>query len=70
MSRMVLQTAFVIGALIVGLEAVHYRRALLAANVDRKEAWSTVVDLRHRMERCAPCADRASLEPASAPGTR
>ena len=46
MKRIVLETALVIVAVVLGLEAVHYREAVLEANVDRNRAWRTVVELR------------------------
>jgi len=36
--------------MVLGLEAVHYRQAVLDANIDRKRAWKTVTELR---ETCA-----------------
>ena len=36
--------------LISGLEAVHYREAVLAANIDLKRAWHTVVELREQCQ--------------------
>jgi len=48
--RTVFETALVMIALVLGLEVVHYRNAVLEANVDRKTAWRTVVDLRRRCE--------------------
>ena len=50
MKRTVFETALVMIALVLGLEVVHYRNAVLEANVDRKTAWRTVVDLRRRCE--------------------
>ncbi len=47
MKRLVFETALVITSIVLGLEAVHYREAVLEANADRRRAWSTVVDLRH-----------------------
>jgi len=48
--RTVFETALVMIALVLGPEVVHYRNAVLEANVDRKTAWRTVVDLRRRCE--------------------
>jgi hypothetical protein len=46
--------------IVLGLEAVHYREAVLEANVDRKQAWKKVVELR------AKCGDeRAESRPAT-----
>ena len=50
MKRTVFETALVMMVLVLGLEVVHYRNAVLEANVDRKVAWRTVVELRHRCE--------------------
>jgi hypothetical protein len=58
MKRLVLEIGLVIAALVFALEAIHYRQAVLEANVDRKRAWKTVVELRRA---CAPD------EPKSAP---
>lgn len=52
MKRLVFEIAAVIGALVLLLEAVHYRNAVLEANVDRKHAWDTVVELRREVEAC------------------
>ena len=46
MKRTVLETALVIAAIVLGLETLNYRQAVLEANVDRKRAWRTVVQLR------------------------
>jgi hypothetical protein len=46
MKRMVFETAMVVVALMLGLEVVHYRNAVLESNVDRERAWRTVVQLR------------------------
>jgi hypothetical protein len=67
--RTVFETALVMMVLVLGLEVVHYRNAVLEANVDRKVAWRTVVELRrHNCE--PPERDGAShpLRPALAPG--
>ena len=50
MKRLVMETALFIAVLVFGLEAIHYREAVLEANVDRKRAWQTVVELRHKCE--------------------
>lgn len=55
MTRKLIETALVLGSVILMLEAVHYRQALLAANIDRKDAWNTVVELRRQREGCPPC---------------
>ena len=46
MKRLVFETGLVIAVLVFALEAIHYRQAVLEANVDRKRAWKTVVELR------------------------
>jgi hypothetical protein len=48
--RTVFETALVMAVLVLGLEVVHYRNAVLEANVDRNRAWKTVIDLRHKCE--------------------
>lgn len=60
MKRLLFETAVVLAALILGLEAIHYRNAVLDANVDRKRAWKTVVELREK------CEQAESEEPAPA----
>lgn len=50
MKRMVFEVGLVVAVLIFGLEAVHYRNAVLDCNIDRKRAWKTVVELRERLE--------------------
>jgi hypothetical protein len=52
--RTVFETALVMLVLVLGLEVVHYRNAVLEANVDRKTAWHTVVELRRKCEAAAP----------------
>ena len=58
MKRIVFETALVVVTIVLGLEAFHYREAVLEANVDRKRAWKTVAELR---QTCAHPDDRASL---------
>jgi hypothetical protein len=50
MKRIVFETGLVVAVVVLGLEAVHYRQAVLEANVDRKRAWHTVVELRDKCE--------------------
>ena len=50
MKRTAFETALVIAVLALGLEVIHYRNAVLEANVDRKRAWKTVVELRQQCE--------------------
>jgi hypothetical protein len=59
--RIVFETALVIAAIVLGLEAVHYRNAVLDANIDRTRAWKTVVELRAK---CGPAESRT--EPPAA----
>jgi hypothetical protein len=56
MKRIAFETGLVVAVIVLGLEAVHYREAVLEANVDRKRAWSTVVELR---EKCEDATSRA-----------
>jgi hypothetical protein len=46
MLRMLLETAAVVLLIALALEVMHYRNAVLDANIDRKRAWHTVVELR------------------------
>jgi hypothetical protein len=50
MRRLVFEIALVVSVIIMGLEAVSYREAVLLANVDRKRAWSLVAELRVKCE--------------------
>jgi hypothetical protein len=50
MKRIVLETGLVVAVIVLGLEAVHYREAVLEANIDRNRAWNTVVQLREKCE--------------------
>ncbi len=47
MLRTWLETAGVVLLIALALEVMHYRNAVLDANVDRNRAWKTVVELRH-----------------------
>ena len=60
--RTVFETALIMAVLVLGLEVIHYRNAVLDANVDRNRAWKTVIDLRHKCE-------SASTPAASSPGS-
>ena len=51
MKRLAAEIGLVVMMLVVGLEAVHYRTAVLEANIDRNRAWAMVVDLRRK---CGP----------------
>ena len=68
MKRTVFETALVMMVLVLGLEVVHYRNAVLEANVDRKSAWHTVVELRRKCEVARVGADHPS--PHGAPAER
>ena len=50
MKRTAFETALVIGLIALFLEVIHYRNAVLEANVDRNRAWRTVVELRKKCE--------------------
>ena len=63
MKRTVFETALVLMVLVLGLEVVHYRNAVLDANVDRKTAWRTVVELRRRCEPAGHAGASHSAEP-------
>jgi hypothetical protein len=66
MTRTLFETALVVAAIILGLEAIHYRTAVLEANVDRDRAWRTVIELRRG---CHPETGREPVPqvPASRP---
>ena len=70
MKRTVFETALVLMVLVLGLEVVHYRNAVLEANVDRKTAWRTVVELRRKCEPAghASGSDAAVAAPAQHTG--
>ena len=46
MVRILLETAAVVLLMVLALEAIHYREAVIDANIDRNRAWRTVVELR------------------------
>jgi hypothetical protein len=50
MTRTLVDVLLVTLVLILGMEVVHYRNAVLDSNRDRKRAWTTVVELRERCE--------------------
>jgi hypothetical protein len=50
MVRTVMTVALVVTAAVLGLEVVHYRRAVLACNADDKRAWQAVAGYRERDE--------------------
>ena len=51
MKRMVVEIGLGVLAVLLGLEVIHYRNAVIDANLDRNRAWRTVVQLRHACER-------------------
>jgi hypothetical protein len=51
MKRVAMETFLVVAVIALALEVVHYRNAVLDANVDRNRAWKTVVELR---KECSP----------------
>jgi hypothetical protein len=50
MKRIAFEVGLVVAVIVLGLEAIHYREAVLAANIDNKRAWKTVVELREKCE--------------------
>lgn len=50
MKRIFFEILMVVMAMVLGLEVVHYRNAVLDSNVDRQRAWDTVVTLRRQCE--------------------
>jgi hypothetical protein len=50
MTRLAFEVALVVAIMVLGLEAVHYRQAVLAANIDRTRAWRTAAELREKCE--------------------
>jgi hypothetical protein len=48
MTRILIDTALVVLVLVLGLEVLHYRNAVLETNIDRARAWQTVIELRRR----------------------
>ena len=69
MKRTVFETALVLMVLVLGLEVVHYRNAVLEANVDRKTAWRTVVELRRKCEPAGQSGASHAAVPAPAQET-
>jgi hypothetical protein len=51
MKRTAFETALVVAVIALFLEVIHYREAVLEANVDRKRAWKTVTELRDKCEK-------------------
>ncbi|HEX4384508.1 MAG TPA: hypothetical protein VH083_16215 [Myxococcales bacterium] len=50
MIRIVIEIGLVVGAFVLGMEAVHYRSAVVACNVENKRAWHIVQGLRDQKE--------------------
>ncbi|HEY4882865.1 MAG TPA: hypothetical protein VII08_04440 [Myxococcales bacterium] len=50
MKRTAFETALVIAVIALFLEVIHYRNAVLEANVDLGRAWRTVSELRKKCE--------------------
>ncbi len=48
MKRVAFETALVVAVIALFLEVIHYRNAVLEANVDRNRAWKTVVELKNQ----------------------
>jgi hypothetical protein len=54
MKRTLFEVSLGVIAIVLGLEVVHYRNAVLECNVDRKRAWQTVLQLRRSLEATQP----------------
>jgi hypothetical protein len=50
MIRIVIEIGLVVGAFVLGMEAVHYRSAVVACNQENKRAWHIVQGLRDQKE--------------------
>jgi hypothetical protein len=50
MKRTVFEVALSVMVLVLGLEVVHYRNAVLECNIDDKRAWQTVLQMRRSAE--------------------
>jgi hypothetical protein len=50
MKRTVLEVGLAVMVLVLGLEVVHYRNAVIECNIDDKRAWQTVLQLRRSVE--------------------
>ncbi len=72
MKRLVFEIALFVGVLVMGLEAVHYRNAVIEANIDRNRAWNTVIELRRKLEKCTgvPSEPAPPASAAPAPGEK
>ena len=63
MKRKVFEIAMIVFTVALGLEVIHYRNAVLEANVDRKRAWKTVVELRESYQKCVANAGHTANGP-------
>ena len=72
MKRLLFEIMLFVGVLVMGLEAVHYRNAVIEANSDRHRAWNTVIDLRHKLEKCTgePTEPEKQAPATPAPGEK
>ena len=73
MKRLLFEVGLVVAVLVLGLEAVHYRNAVIACNIDDKRAWKTVVELRSQLESmdAGPPAEKPDAGAAAGkPGNR
>ena len=50
MKRLVIEIGLGMMVLVLLLEVIHYRNAVIAANLDNKRAWQTVIELREKIE--------------------
>lgn len=50
MKRLVIEIGLGMMVLVLLLEVIHYRNAVIAANLDNKRAWQTVIELREKNE--------------------
>jgi hypothetical protein len=50
MFRILIEIGLVVGAFVLGMEAVHYRSAVVACNIENKRAWHIVQGLRDQKE--------------------
>ena len=50
MIRIVIEMGLVVGAFVLGMEAVHYRTAVVNCNLENKRAWHIVQGLRDEKE--------------------
>jgi hypothetical protein len=50
MKRTVFEVGLAVIAIVLGLEVVHYRNAVVECNIDDKRAWQTVLQMRRSAE--------------------